>query len=63
VQDPESAALRTIYNALTSLEPEARARVLAWVMDCFVYAPPDAPPGAPDAPADAGAAGRPPTRP
>jgi hypothetical protein len=63
VQDHESAALRTIYNALIGLEPEARARVLAWVIDRFVYAPPDATPRAPDAPADASASGGTPTRP
>jgi hypothetical protein len=58
VQDPESAALRTIYNALTGLEPEARARVLAWIIDRFLYGPPDAQSGGRVATDDPSTAGR-----
>jgi hypothetical protein len=40
VRDAESAALEAIFNALRSLDEGARARVLAWVVDRFVYGPP-----------------------
>ena len=55
--DAESAALRTIYNALIDLDPDVRARVLAWVVDRFLSAPAEPPTrGGPDAAAEPGTA-------
>jgi hypothetical protein len=48
-RDQEREALETVFSALEPLDEEARARVLAWILDRFRYGPsqdtaPDPPP-------------------